>query len=95
MHLAARAFGWLGRFSAWAPALAILAFAVLGLRLAGLLNFIRFGSAGWHPATVPLGIVEVATVLAIAIYMSMLSTRALRRLPTTAADITAWSTPTR
>ena len=94
VHLTARALGWLGRFSAWTPALAVLAYAVLGMRLASLLDFARFGFTGWHPATIPLDIAEVVAVLAIAIWMSRLSARALRRLPTKAADMTAWSTPT-
>jgi hypothetical protein len=95
VHLTARALGWLGRFSAWAPALAILAFAVFGLRLASLLDFARFGATGWHPATIPLGIAEAVIVLAAAVSMSLLSARTLRRLPATAADVRAWSTPIR
>lgn len=81
-------------FSVWTPALAVLAFAVLGLRLATLLDYARFGSAGWHPATVVLGIAEAVAVTAAAVTLTLLSSRALRRLPAT-ADAAAWSTPTR
>jgi hypothetical protein len=83
------------RFTAWTPALAILAFTVLGLRLATLLDFARFGSAGWHPATVPLAIGEAVAVAAAATVLVLLSNRTLRRLPATAAGATAWSAPTR
>jgi hypothetical protein len=95
VHLAGRALKRQGRFSAWTPALAILAFTVLGLRLVTLLDYARFGSHGWHPATVPLAIAETAAVGAVSIVLAVLSTRALRRLPSTAADATAWSTSTK
>ncbi|GIH11199.1 hypothetical protein Rhe02_92660 [Rhizocola hellebori] len=83
------------RIVAWTPALAILAFVVLGLRLVSLSDYSRFGSSGWHPATVPLGIAEAVVVGATAIVLVLLSARTLRRLPATGADATAWSTSSR
>jgi len=91
-YLAGRGLGWQGR-SAWAPGLAILAFTVLGLRAVTLLDYVRFGSAGWHPVTVPLGIVEAVAVLAAAVSLTLLSARTLRRLPASGTDATSWSTP--
>ena len=96
---AAHLAGWArrrDRFTAWTPALAILAFAVLGLRLVTLLDHARYGVAGWHPATVPLGVAEAFAVAVVAFVLTLLSARTLRRLPATANDATAWSsTPTR
>jgi len=95
---AAHLAGWARRrdgFTAWTPALAILAFAVLGLRLVTLLDHARYGPAGWHPATVPLGIAEAVAVAAAAFVLVLLSARTLRRLPATANDATSWSTPNR
>ena len=93
VHFALLARGRPGRVAAWTPALAILAFTVLGLRLVTLLDYARFGSAGWHPATVPLAIAEAVAVAATAIVLALLSSRTLRRLPATAPDATTWSTP--
>jgi hypothetical protein len=84
-----------GRFSVWTPALAVIASAALGLRLVTLLDFARFGSAGWHPATVTLGVAEAIVVGSGAIVLVLLSVRALRRLPAVAHDAAAWSIPTR
>jgi hypothetical protein len=94
-HIAVQARRRLGGFTAWTPALAILAFTVLGLRVASLLDYARFGSAGWHPATVPLGMAEAVAVGAAVIMLALLSARILRRLPATAGDAAAWSTPSR
>ncbi len=95
VHLTGLALRGLSRFSAQTHALAILAFTVLGLRLVTLLDYARFGSAGWHAATVPLGIAEAVAVGAAAIVLALLSARTLRRLPTSASDSTAWSTLTK
>ena len=95
VHLAARGLGRSGRYPVWAPALAILAFTTLGLRLVTLLDYARFRPGGWHSATVPLGLVEAVAVLAVAVWLALLSARTLRRLPATTADVTAWSTTTR
>lgn len=91
-HLARHHFG---RFTAWTPALAVIAYAVLGHRLVTLLDFADSGAAGWHPAVITLGVAGAIAVAAAAIIMSLLSFRVLRRLPTTTADAEAWSTPTR
>jgi hypothetical protein len=85
VHLAARALGWLGRYSAWAPALSILAVAVLGARLLALLDYARFGAHGWHPATIPLAVAEAVAVVAAAVPLTILATRTLRRLPAVGA----------
>ena len=92
VHLAGRALRWWGRFPVWTLTLAIIAFAVLGQRLVALTDYARFGTAGWHPATVGLGIAEAAAVGAAAIVLALLSARALRRLSAAAADADAWST---
>ncbi len=84
-----------GKAAVWTPALSILAFAVLGLRLVTLFDYVEFGSAGWHPATVPLAIAEAVVVAAAAIGLALLSARTLRRLPATAPDATAWFTSSR
>lgn len=95
VHLSGQARHRFGRFSVWTPTLALIAYPVLGLRLVTLLDFADTGSAGWHPAVVTLGIAEAVAVAAAAMIMTLLSFRALRRLPTTAADASAWSTPSR
>ncbi len=96
VHVVLLVRGRLGRFTAWTPALALLAFTVLGLRLVTLLDYARFGAAGWHPATIPLAIAEAVAVAVAGLVLALLSARALRRLPTadTGTDAAAWSTPT-
>jgi len=99
LHLAGQVSRRRGRFTALkpilTPTLAIIAFAVLGLRLVSLLDYALFGSEGWHPATVMLGIAEAVAIAVAATVLALLSARSLRRLPATAADAAAWSTPTR
>lgn len=74
----------LGRSSdTWAPALAILAVAVLGMRAASLLDFALFRSFGWPSATVPLGIAEAIALSVVAVMLILLTSASMRRLPST------------
>lgn len=92
VHVVVISHGAQRRFTAWTPALCILALVVLGLRLATLLDYARFGTAGWHPALVPLAVGESVAVAAAAAFLARLAGRGLRRLPAAAGD-GAWSMP--
>jgi hypothetical protein len=86
VHLVGSAVGRVRAAPAWSVAFALLALGVLGLRLLTLVDYLLFDRGGgqrWSPLAV--GLVEGAVVLAMAVPLTALASRALRGLSRTPA----------
>jgi hypothetical protein len=91
-HPAAARLGWVRPSTSWSQALALLAPAVLGLRLISLLEAPTSiaGESTW----LTLGIIEAAAVVATGAAQAALTIRALHALPSLSDNSpAAWSTP--
>jgi hypothetical protein len=91
--VAVAAAGRLRGGAAWPLALALLALGVLAWRLVTLTDYLFadnggqwFEIGGYRAAPVTIGLVEVAAVLAVAVPLTGLAGRALRRLPRPSLD---------
>jgi hypothetical protein len=95
VHLAAPAWGRTRRTPSWTLALALLALAVLGLRVASLLDYalVTAGTQGW--VVLALGAVQTLAVLAVGTPVAGLAVNLLRRLPPLPPAATAPSPPSR
>jgi hypothetical protein len=69
---------------AWPLALALLAPAVLGLRVLSLIDLVQIAPPAQQAPFLALGLIEVGAVLAVCVPAAILAGQALRRMPTTA-----------
>jgi hypothetical protein len=83
-HLAGPTLGLGDRSPAWSHALALTAGAVFTLRVVTLIEYLWARSPVWPPAgLVALAVVEAVAVVAVAVPLSVLASRALRAAPAT------------
>jgi hypothetical protein len=94
-HLAGPLLGRPRRVVAWSHALALLAGAVLVLRVATLWDYTVSVPADQRGVLMMLGIAEAVVLLAVGGSLAVHTVRALRQLPPDRAGSTVWSTPTR
>lgn len=83
-HLTGPAFGWRDRSPAWSHALALAAGATFTLRVVTLLEYLWGRSTTWPPAgLVVLAVAEAVALAAVAVPLTVLTSRALRATPAT------------
>jgi hypothetical protein len=95
VHLAAPVLGRARRTPSWTLALAVLAMAVLGLRVSSLLDYALVTSGGQGWVVLAPGAVETLAVLAVGTPLAVLAVNLLRRLPPLPGAATAPSPPSR
>lgn len=94
VHLAGPVIRRSRRTPSWSHALALLAVAVLGLRLLTLLDYLLQAPFAGRSTLLAFGTVEAVAVLAVGVPLARLAATALRRLPPVPPG-SAWSTTLR